>query len=170
MENLSFTDDQLLNLVNNTILQKTEFTIDEFTGGSVGITSTNNNTQTNYRVSLFFGYANKKPITRNIVIEKDTYYIWAKALMLKAQSIKNDNLGMNYSDLNTLMNSTPTGRPTICNSIKYSRGRSTGRPTNEEETEKFEKLNEMLLNKQVAKDKQNMRLESLAIQKEEIEF
>lgn len=176
MEHLSFTDDQLLNLVNNTIQTKTEFTIDEFTGGSVGVTSINNNLQTNYRVSLYFGYKNKKPVTRNIGIEKDAFYIWAKALMLKVLSLKSNNLGMTYSELNLLMNSsTSTGRPTFHNSISISRGSTigstTGRPTLEEESEKYEKLNEMMLKKQITKDKQNDRYENLANQeKEEIEI
>lgn len=104
MEQVNFTDEQLLNLINNTIITKTEFEPQDFTGGSVGITSTNNHTQTNMRVSLFFGYQNKKPITRNITIKNDTYYIWAKALMLKVTSLKNDNLGVGYGELNALMN------------------------------------------------------------------
>lgn len=104
MEQINFTDEQLLNLVNNSIKTKTEFEPDDFTGGSVGITSTNNHTQTNMRVSLFFGYLNKKPVTRNITINNDTYYIWTKALLLKVMSLKNDNLGINYSELNALMN------------------------------------------------------------------
>lgn len=175
MDNLSFTDEQLLNLVNNTILNKTEFEIEEFTGGSIGVTSTNNHQQTNYRVSLFFGYKNKKPITRNIAIEKDTFYIWAKALLLKVASLKNENLGMNFSDLNLLMNSSSTGSPTIWNSIKYSKGStvgsSTGRPTIKEQEEKYEKLNEMLLKKQISKDKQKTREQELVDQqKEEIEI
>lgn len=106
MLEMSFTDDQLLNLLNNTVESKTEFAIEKFTGGSIGVTSTNNNTQINYKVHLFFGYKNKKPISRSITIEKELFYIWCKALMLKVASLKNDNLGMNYSELNMLMNST----------------------------------------------------------------
>ena len=40
MNTSSFTDEQLLNLVNNTIETKTEFTRNEFTGGAVIITTT----------------------------------------------------------------------------------------------------------------------------------
>jgi hypothetical protein len=88
MEQVNFTDEQLLNLINNAIMSKTEFEPDDFTGGVVGITSTNNRTQTNMRVSFFFGYQNKKTITRNITINNDTYYIWTKALLLKVMSQK----------------------------------------------------------------------------------
>lgn len=103
---MSFTDEQLLNLVNNAILKKTEFKPEEFTGGSVQVTSTNNNKVTNYRASLFFGYKSKKPITRTIEINEDSYYIWGKALMIKVLTLKNKNIGMDFSELNELMNST----------------------------------------------------------------
>lgn len=103
MDHLSFSDEQLLNLVNNTILKKTNFDINQFTGGSIGITSTNNNTNTNYKISLFFGYKNNKPVTRTVSINQDMFYIWCKALMLKVRSLHNDNYGMKFSDLNELM-------------------------------------------------------------------
>lgn len=118
MEQINFRDEQLLNLVNNAIKTKTEFEPDDFTGGSVGITSTNNHTQTNMRVSLFFGYQNKKPVTRNITINNDTYYIWAKALLLKVMSLKNENLGVNYSELNALMNGVNLSKYSISISKK----------------------------------------------------
>ena len=101
---MSFTDEQLLNLVNNSIIQKTEFKPSDFTGGSVQVTSINNNRITNYKVSLFFGYKSKKPITRTIDISKDSYYIWSKALLTKVLIIENSNIGMDFSELNELMN------------------------------------------------------------------
>ena len=85
MEQVNFTDEQLLNLINNAIMSKMELEPDDFTGGSVGITSTNNHKQMNMQVSFFFGYQNKKPITRNITINNDTYYICTKALLLFVQ-------------------------------------------------------------------------------------
>jgi len=103
---MSFTDEQLLNLVNNAILKKTEFKPEDFTGGSVQVTSTNNNKVTNFRASLFFGYKSKKPITRTIEINEDSYYIWGKALMIKVLTLKNKNIGMDFSELNDLMNSS----------------------------------------------------------------
>lgn len=112
----SFSDTQYQTLVDNTILSKTEFEIEDYTGGSVQITSTNNNTITNYKVSLFFGYKNKKPLTRVLTIEKEMYYIWSKALMIKTLALEDVNLGMNLSDLNLLMNSKIKND----NSNKYS--------------------------------------------------
>ena len=103
----SFTDEQLLNLVNNTIKTKTEFEVDEFTGGSVQITSTNNNQIVKYKVSLFFGYKQKNPISRTIDINENLVSIWINALHLKVKSIQVTNNGMDYSELNALMNNLP---------------------------------------------------------------
>lgn len=103
----SFTDEQLLNLVNNTIKNKTEFEINEFTGGSVQITSTNNNQITKYRVSLFFGYKQKNPISRTIDINEGLVSIWLNAIHLKVKSIQAKDNGMDYSELNALMNNIP---------------------------------------------------------------
>ena len=103
----SFTDEQLLNLVNNTIKSKTEFEISEFTGGSVQITSTNNNQVIKYKVSLFFGYKQKNPISRTIDINENLVSIWINALHLKVKSIQVTNNGMDYSELNALMNNLP---------------------------------------------------------------
>ncbi len=107
MKQHSFTDEQLLNLVNNTIKTKTEFEVDEFTGGSVQITSTNNNQVIKYKVSLFFGYKQKNPISRTIDINENLVSIWINALHLKVKSIQVSNNGMDYSELNALMNNLP---------------------------------------------------------------
>ena len=109
----SYTDDQLSNLVNNSIITKTEFSPNDFTGGSIQVTSTHSNKVTNYKASLFFGYTSKKPITRTIDISKDTYYIWAKAILLKVSSLQIDNVGIDFNELNDLMKS-----PNIVDSIE----------------------------------------------------
>ena len=102
--NHSFTDEQLLNLVNNTIRTKTEYDISDFTGGSVQITSTNNNQLMKYKVSLFFGYKQKNPISRTIDITEGLVYIWIEAIHLKCKALQAVNNGMDYSELNALMN------------------------------------------------------------------
>ncbi len=106
MNTSSFTDEQLLNLVNNTIETKTEFTRNEFTGGAVIITTTHNNTIKKFKVSLYFGYKGKHSINRQIEISKDSYFIWAKAILIKIFSLDMINVGMNLNELNLLMNST----------------------------------------------------------------
>lgn len=103
----SFTDEQLLNLVNNTIKQKTEFNNNDFTGGSVQITSTNEHQLIKYKVSLFFGYKNKNPISRTIDISEDLVSIWQTALLAKVKNLQVSKNGMNYSELNSLMNNLP---------------------------------------------------------------
>ena len=101
---MSFTDEQLLNLVNNTIKTKTEFEINDFTGGSIQITSTNNHQLIKYKVSLFFGYSNRNAISKTFSIKEDFVTIWQKAILLKVKSLQVANNGMDYSELNALMN------------------------------------------------------------------
>lgn len=127
MNTSSFTDEQLLNLINNAILTKTEFKPNDFTGGSVQVTSTHSNKITNYKVSLFFGYTSKKPITRTIEINKETYYIWSKAVITKVASIQNDNVGIDFNEINSLMNTSTkevVSREVVSN-IVVSRGNGT---------------------------------------------
>lgn len=107
MNKHSFTDEQLLNLVNNTIRTKTEFKSEEYTGGSIQITSTNNHQLLKFRVSLFFGYQNRNAIARTIDIKEEYLTIWQSALLLKAKSMQVSTNGMDISELNELMN-TPS--------------------------------------------------------------
>lgn len=104
MKNHSFTDEQLLNLVNNTIKTKTEFKVEDFTGGSVQVTSTNNHQLIKYRISLYFGYKGKNPISRTLDISEELLTIWQQALHLKVKFMQVSTNGMNYSELNALMN------------------------------------------------------------------
>ena len=127
MNTSSFTDEQLLNLINNAILTKTEFKPSDFTGGSVQVTSTHSNKITNYKVSLFFGYTSKKPITRTIEINKETYYIWSKAVITKVASLQNDNVGLDFNEINSLMNISPSEvvSSEVDSNIVVSRGNGT---------------------------------------------
>lgn len=104
----SFTDEQLLNLVNNTIETKTDFLVDEITGGYVQATSTHKNKITAYKVTLMFGYdKNKNSRIYQQEISKDTYYIWSKAILLKIESLLICNTGSELNELNALMNTAP---------------------------------------------------------------
>lgn len=101
----SFTDDQLLNLINSTIIDETNHSVDMFTGGSIQITTTHNNKITNYKALLYFGYNEKRnPITYAEEITKDEFFIWSKAIMLKVESLKIDNVGSSFDKLNSRMN------------------------------------------------------------------
>lgn len=126
MNNHSFTDEQLLNLVNNTISTKTEFKVEDFTGGSVQVTSTNNHQLIKYRISLYFGYKGKNPISRTLDINEELLSIWQHAMLLKVKFLQTSNNGMGYSDLNTLMNSSNTVVSNIVDSnIVASKGINT---------------------------------------------
>jgi muramoyltetrapeptide carboxypeptidase LdcA involved in peptidoglycan recycling len=108
--NHSYTDDQLLNLLNNQIIEDTEFKLDQFTGGSVSVTSTYNNKFTNYKVSLFFGYKHKKPIARTFDIKEDQLAIWIHAILLKTKNLQINNLGIDQDDMIRKMTTETTVR------------------------------------------------------------
>lgn len=125
---LSFTDEQLLNLVNNTIKTKTEFEINDFTGGSIQITSTNNHQLIKYKVSLFFGYTNRNAISKTFSIKEDFVTIWQKAILLKVKSLQITNNGMDYSEINALMNNLDEVE--VVSNIVVSKGSTTNRTIN----------------------------------------
>ena len=105
MNDMSFSDDQLLNLVNNRILTKSEFKMEDFTGGGVQITSTYNHKIIKHKIYLTFGYDDKRN-SRSYAedIEEDVSFIWHKAILLKVKSMQTQNLGSSLSELNKLMN------------------------------------------------------------------
>lgn len=105
MDNMSFSDEQLLNLVNNTIKTKSDFKLEDFTGGGVQITSTHNHKIIKYKIYLTFGYDNKRNSrSYSEDISDDISFIWQKAIALKVKSMQALNVGSSLSDLNKLMN------------------------------------------------------------------
>jgi len=106
----TFTDEQLLNLVNNSILSKTEFAITDFTGGYVSITLNTNKKQDTCKVALLFGYKNRNSQSVIFEIDANLIYIWIKAIRLKIESLKIDNTGMDFNQLNGLMNTSYEAR------------------------------------------------------------
>ena len=125
---MTFTDEQLLNLVNNTIKTKTEFEINDFTGGSIQLTSTNNHQLIKYKVSLFFGYTNRNAISKTFSIKEDFVTIWQKAILLKVKSLQITNNGMDYSEINALMNNLDEVE--VVSNIVVSKGSTTNRTIN----------------------------------------
>jgi len=102
---MSFTDEQLLNLVNNTILTKSDHNIDLFTGGGVQTTSTHNHKIIKHKIYLTFGYDEKRnSISYSQDIDEETSFIWHKAILLKVKSMQALNTGSSLSELNELMN------------------------------------------------------------------
>ena len=100
----SFTDEQMLNLVNSVISTETEFKPKDFTGGAVIITTSHKNKIKRFRISLYFGYKGKHPINRQIDIGEEEYFIWAKAIMVKIYSLDVETVGMGMNELNRRMN------------------------------------------------------------------
>jgi len=102
---MSFTDEQLLNLVNNTILTKSDFALKDFTGGGVQITSTHNHKIIKHKIYLTFGYDEKRNSrSYSEEIEEDITTIWQSAILLKVKSMQVSKIGSSLSDLNKLMN------------------------------------------------------------------
>lgn len=107
MKNIdSFTDEQLLNLVNNYIDKNTKFDISEFTGGYVSVTINANKKQDTCKVALLFGYKNRNSQSVIFEIDENLIFIWIKAIKLKIASFKLDNTGMDFNEINGLMNTS----------------------------------------------------------------
>lgn len=108
---MKLSNKQHIELLDAFICKHTDYQIDEFTGGSVSNTLTHSNTQIHYKVNLYFGYKNKRPITKTIEINEDIYTIMYKAISLKVKSLikKEDKLDMN--SLMDLMEFTPSSTP-----------------------------------------------------------
>ena len=103
-----FTDDQYLKLINNTIIRDTNYTIDEFTGGNVQLTCNGGKEcrLIKYTVNLLFGYKNNNSRKSTIEIKEELTDIWFKAIQLKMKSKQVQNNGVDFKELNILMNSS----------------------------------------------------------------
>lgn len=101
---MSFSDEQLLNLVNNTILTKSDHNINDFTGGGVQTTSTHNHKIIKHKIYLTFGYDEKRnSISYSEDIDEEISFIWHKAILVKVKSLQTLKNGSVISDLNDLM-------------------------------------------------------------------
>jgi len=88
------------------LVNQTDHNINEFTGGAIIQTVINNKTLIKYKVSLYFGYENKKPLTRIIEIDKDVYFALPQAL----DDYLNNTVKLSDSKVFTM--NKPTGRST----------------------------------------------------------
>jgi len=101
--------------MNNTeliiaLVGQTDHDIKEFTGAAIIQTMINNKSVIKYKASLYFGYENKKPLTRVIEIDKEVFFALPQAL---------------DEYLTSVVNATETGVFTM----KKPTGRSTPNPT-----------------------------------------
>ena len=101
----SFTDEQLLNMLNRKILNDTEYPIDKYTGGYVSATTAYKNLITKYNICLFFGYKSDKKtsISKVMPIDENTYFVWAKAILVKTNSMRINTIGSTLNEINSLV-------------------------------------------------------------------
>jgi len=103
------------------LVEQTEFDIAQFTGASIIQTAINHNTIIKYRVGLYFGYENKKPLTRTIEIDRDVFFALPQALddYLHNVSLKKDKDVFTMDNIvgNSTSRPTPTSTPTYTNTI-----------------------------------------------------
>jgi len=105
MKASSFTDEQLINLVDNFILKETEYTPDDFTGGSIQSTYSKHTDVTNHSVYIFFGYDDKKnSISVKKKITANFKNVWYDAISCKIATIAAASHGNELNELNELMN------------------------------------------------------------------
>lgn len=120
------------------LVEQTEFDIDSFTGASIIQTVINHNTIIKYRVGLYFGYENKKPLTRTIEIDREVFFALPQALddYLTTVSLKVDTEVFTMGRV--VGRSTPTSTPTNTNTIiTNTLITNTKRKTNKEKIEAF---------------------------------
>jgi len=112
---MKLTNKQHIDLLNAFILNNTDYKENEFTGGSVSNTLTHNNTQIHYKINLYFGYKNKRPITNTVAISEEIYSIMYKAITLKIKSLLVEDNVFNANDIKSLLeidtSSTPSSTP-----------------------------------------------------------
>lgn len=139
----SYTDEQLLNLVNNSILKNTEFKVEDFSGGSISVTSVHKNTRQNYKVNLYFGYKGKNPINRSFDVKEDFYFIWCKAILLKVKSIETEHLGADFNELNELMkcSSTVVSKEVVSSSVVSTTPKDTLKGSIEDKLAEYDNIN-----------------------------
>ena len=120
------------------LVEQTEFDIAQFTGASIIQTVINHNTIIKYRVGLYFGYENKKPLTRTIEIDREVFFALPQALddYLTTVSLKVDTEVFTMGRV--VGRSTPTSTPTNTNTIITNTIiTNTKRKTNKEKIDEF---------------------------------
>lgn len=88
------------------LVSRTDHDIKEFTGAAIIQTIINNKSVIKYKASLYFGYENKKPLTRIIEIDKEVFFALPQALDEYLTSV------VNATDTGVFTMDKPTGRST----------------------------------------------------------
>jgi len=88
-------------ILKSIIETKTEYNIDDLTGGSVSITITHNCTQINYYLILFFGYKNRNSIQKKIPINEQLYTKLCKIIVSVVKDMQKEQ---SEDDINDILN------------------------------------------------------------------
>jgi len=133
-----FTQDQLINLVHNTIRNKTEYAVSQMTGGNVQLTCAGGTSCKiiNCKVMIYFGY-DKSRNNRKFEEETDITLIeiWIKAIYAALQLKKVEKNGNLHLELNKLMNTpSPAVKGTEVNNNDSDFGLGIGTKLHDEDT------------------------------------
>jgi hypothetical protein len=102
----SFKDEDLLNLINVSIIENSEFSINDMTGAYIQMTMSSNKKYINTKVYMLFGYKNRNSQQMSIEIEEQFIYVWLRAIELKMKSLQVRNTGVGFNEMYRLMNSS----------------------------------------------------------------
>ena len=86
-EELMTNNELIVALVN-----QTDLNIDDFTGAAIIQTMINNKSILKYKVSLYFGYENNKPLTRIMEVDRDVFFALPLALDEYLSNVVSDML------------------------------------------------------------------------------
>lgn len=103
---MKHTNKQLIEILDNIIVNKTDFDIDELTGASVSVSITHNHTQLNYYLILFFGYKNRNSVQKKIPINEDLHSVLSKAIIIKIKDMQKDASEDDINDILTIVSNT----------------------------------------------------------------
>ena len=97
-------------ILKNIVESKTDYDMNNLTGGSVSITITHNNTQINYYLILFFGYKNRNSVQKKIPINEQLYTKLSKIIV---SVIKDMQKEQSEDDINDILNIVSNTNRTI---------------------------------------------------------
>ena len=98
-----YTNDQLIQVIDSLIINNTEYSKKDFTGGSIGVTLVNNATILKYKFTMYFGFKNKNAISKVIEVDKNIYNILVDALEVKTKSLLDGSNKLSLNDINTIL-------------------------------------------------------------------
>ena len=106
---MKYTNSQYIAIIDSFIQDKTDYDVNDFTGGSLGITLTYNKTIVKYKFTMYFGFtSSKNAISKVVDIDEKLYHILNKALEVKVKSSINDDSTISLDYLNDIITNGST--------------------------------------------------------------